>query len=411
MLDDDTLPLVKPVSPLVSPPTYRASGTAWSAYVSLMSTMLGSGIMTLPSAMAATTPLPNAVLLVMTGSMALMSFRTLCLVADATEAYSYEAISTRVFSPSQVWVLRILTVLPCFGSMLMNMLVAVDLLLPFQALFSRTILCLVFALVTFPMCLPNTLHALRMTNTMVVTSVLYIVAVLAGHAYGLPWPHDSAVERPLNSFSWGGVAYAIPIQIFSYGCHLNLVRTYGELEHKQSMRWVIFCIVSTGLALFAVASTSGYVIFQGHPPSNVLAGFPVADISITSVRVVLGVSLLLKMPLAFHPLRDMLEVVVLPRLLFSTTAFSPPWFRVCITTISLGMVTWIAIRTSDLGTAMTWVGTFDGVMFHFVVPGLFLVSTPSSQFATRLPRCATEMGWGVVCIGLYVAVASLSRLV
>ncbi|RHZ02995.1 hypothetical protein DYB35_013577 [Aphanomyces astaci] len=250
----------------------------------------------------------------MTGSMALMSFRTLCLVADATEAYSYEAISTRVFSPSQVWVLRILTVLPCFGSMLMNMLVAVDLLLPFQALFSRTILCLV------------------------VTSVLYIVAVLAGHAYGLPWPHDSAVERPLNSFSWGGVAYAIPIQIFSYGCHLNLVRTYGELEHKQSMRWVIFCIVSTGLALFAVASTSGYVIFQG-------------------------------------------------------------------------MVTWIAIRTSDLGTAMTWVGTFDGVMFHFVVPGLFLVSTPSSQFATRLPRCATEMGWGVVCIGLSVAVASLSRLV
>ncbi|RHY01609.1 hypothetical protein DYB28_004312 [Aphanomyces astaci] len=183
----------------------------------------------------------------MTGSMALMSFWTLCLVADATEAYSYEAISTRVFSPLQVWVLRILTVLPCFGSMLMNMLVAVDLLLPFQALFSRTMLCLVFALVTFPMCLPDTLHALRMTNTMV--------------------------------------------------------------------------------------------------------------------------------------------------------------------RISLGMVTWIAIRTSDLGTAMTWVGTFDGVMFHFVVPGLFLASTPSSQFATRLPRCATEMGWGVVCIGLAVAVASLSRLV
>ncbi|KAF0750551.1 hypothetical protein AaE_006672, partial [Aphanomyces astaci] len=156
--------LVQSKSPM--PTNTNNQGSVFSSYVGILCAMLGAGIMTLPSTISAMTPAFGVGLLLVTGLLAFASLRCLCLSADVTGLYSYEHLSTRFFPPILQWMLRVLTLVPCFGACVMYMIVAMDMLLPFVGI-SRPLLCAAYAVLAYPLCLLDSFHALQYSNTVV----------------------------------------------------------------------------------------------------------------------------------------------------------------------------------------------------------------------------------------------------
>ncbi|KAF0692746.1 Aste57867_16204 [Aphanomyces stellatus] len=388
-------------SSIQEPCTVHPHGTIGSSYVGILCAMLGAGIMTLPSTVSATSPALAMGLLVFTGLLAYASLWCLVLVANATRAYSYECLSCLFFPPALQWTMRALILIPCFGAMVMYMILAMDMLLPFVSL-SRPVLCLGFTLLCFPLCLPDSLHALRYSNTLVLCCIFYIACVLVDRAVPLPWP---ATTSPLSADS---LAYAIPIQTFSFCCHFNYMRVYGELQHKPSMPLVTWLIVGTAAFLYAAFSLAGYVAFRGLPPHDILTGFPVSDASVSGIRLALALAMLCKMPLAYQPLRDMLEKVVGVQ-----TCPRAKWcFRTVVTAGFLFAACGIAVTADDLSYVMDWIGATDGILVAFVVPGLFLYyATRHKAYKNALPSYALWLALAMAATGLVLAIFSVHRLV
>jgi amino acid permease len=236
------------------------NGSVLTSYLGLMSTMVGAGILSLPSTMSAAHVVPSTLVLV---SMAILSYAAcvcITVAADVTGgAYSYETLSKRLCNHSQIWFVRVCTMLMLFGAVVMYMIIAVDMLEPFLPL-SRPFICGAFALICFPLCLFDTIHALRYSNSMVILCVLYIVIVLCDHAFRID--KSSWVAAP-TTISLYGIAYTIPIQALSFGMHLNVPRVYGELREKRSMECVTILLIVSGFFVYWIASYAGYVCFQG----------------------------------------------------------------------------------------------------------------------------------------------------
>ncbi|OQR86458.1 Amino Acid/Auxin Permease (AAAP) Family [Achlya hypogyna] len=374
----------------------RPHGTLVSSYVALMCSMLGAGILALPSTVVAATVGPSLALLAANALFTGLSFACLAIVADATDAYSYEAIGRLLFSRIELYVLRLVTLVPLFGGAVMYIVIATDMVAPVLPL-SRVAIGVYFVVCIFPLCLPDTLHALRFSSTMVVVCVIYVVLILVYHAVGMPWP--SATQ----SLTLSGLASAIPIQTLSFCCHFNFVRSYGELQYKQSIAPVALYVLASGLALYVMASVAGYVCLGGHPPADILTGFPISDWGISSVKAALALCMWCKTPLVFQPFREVLELTYMrPKIEHLRLPY-----RVLLILGFLLSACVVAVTATDLRQVMAWVGATAGIVVSYIVPGIFLKKAvdqgylPAVAWYPYLARFMIGVGTGLLAISLW----------
>ncbi|CAK4081092.1 unnamed protein product [Aphanomyces euteiches] len=348
--------------PAVADEPAPKEGTIFTSFLGLMSTMAGACILTLPSTMSAATVWPASLLLLALAGLAYAGCFCLCVACDGSGgAESFESLIQRLRHPVQLWLVRTLLMMLLFGAIIMYIVIAIDMLSPFVPL-SRFVLGGLFAAVCLPLCLPDTVTALRYTNSVVVACVLYIVVVLTWQATTQPWPEP----KPSNSSIFGGFAYTVPIQALSYCMHLNVPQVYNELGHKQSMPTVLVLVLGGGFGLYLTSAIAGYVCFNGTPPGDILNGFANDNASINGVRLALGLCMVFKTPVTYQPLRDVLESLVhdyqVPKMPF----------RVAVTSVFL-ITSWIlAVTAKDVSYVMDWVGATAGIMLSFAFPGLFL---------------------------------------
>ncbi|RHY20653.1 hypothetical protein DYB32_009989 [Aphanomyces invadans] len=337
-------------------------GTVVTSYLGLMSTMAGACILTLPSTMQMTPVLPSSVLLVTFALLAYAGCVCICIACDGSGATSFESLAKRLRHPFQLWIVRGLVMMLLFGAVVMYVVIATDMLQPFLPFLSRFVLGGLFAGICLPLCLPDTVAALKYTNSVVVCCVLYIVVVLLLQAVSQenPWPAE-----PVSPITFRGVAYTVPIQALSYCMHLNIPQVYSELQHKPSMTKVFALLFGSGVALYLTTALAGYACFHGFPPADILTGFAADNPTINGVRIALGLCMICKTPITYQPLRDVMEDM-------ADGMFPKMPFRIAATSSFL-IATWIlAVTANDLGYVMDWVGATAGILLSFGFPGLFL---------------------------------------
>ncbi|OQR81719.1 Amino Acid/Auxin Permease (AAAP) Family [Thraustotheca clavata] len=353
--------------------------TIGTSYLGLMSTMAGACILALPSTMGASHVIPNTILLIIVTVLSLLACSCLVIACDATGVYSYELLSKRLCSPWQIWAIRALTMGLLFGAVVMYIVISMDMLEPFVPL-SRFVLGALFTIISLPMCLPDTIHALRYTNFLVVLCVMYIVAILSWHAFQNPWPNVSLT----SPITYSAIAYTMPIQALSYCCHLNVARAYGELEHRSNITIVSSLIMVSGGILYFIASLAGYVCFQGMPPADILTGFSSDDTSVNGVRIALGLCMICKTPVTFQPFREVIELVCLGPATHEEQRHRMP-FRVFATSIFLLASFILAVSAQDISVVMGLIGGTSGVLLSFTVPGYFVWQVTQAQDHGLLP--------------------------
>ncbi|OQR86462.1 Amino Acid/Auxin Permease (AAAP) Family [Achlya hypogyna] len=373
----------KPLLGKPEPEAIDQHATVATSYLGLMSTMAGACILALPSTMSATHVVPNVLLLAAVTALSLLACGCLVVACNATGVYSYELLSKRLCGPVVVWVIRAMTMGLLFGAVVMYIVISMDMLEPFVPL-SRFELGALFTIVCLPLCLPDTIHALRYTNFFVVLCVLYIVVVLTWHAAGMDWP-----APPRTAVSYAAVAYAVPIQALSFCCHLNVPRAYGELVERRQIVAVTTLIMGSGAALYLVASVAGYVCFQGAPPADILTGFAADDSSINGVRIALGLCMMCKTPVTFQPIREVIELVCLGPASPAQQRHRLP-FRALATSIFLLAAFVLAVTAEDVGAVMSWIGGTTGILLAFTVPGYFVWQVTHADYSEMSPKEKTH---------------------
>ncbi|EQC27446.1 hypothetical protein SDRG_14770 [Saprolegnia diclina VS20] len=379
--------------------------TIATSYLGLMSTMAGACILALPSTMGATHVLPNLLILAAVTALSLLACACLVVACNATGVYSYELLSKRLCGPLVLWGIRAMTMGLLFGAVVMYIVISMDMLEPFVPL-SRFELGALFTIICLPLCLPDTIHALRYTNFFVVLCVLYIVVVLSWHAIGMDWPTPSTTH-----VTYGAIAYAVPIQALSFCCHLNVPRAYGELVHRSQITIVSTLIMGSGAALYLIASIAGYVCFNGMPPADILTGFSSEDASINGVRIALGLCMMCKTPVTFQPIREVIETVFLGPMTHAEARHRLP-FRVLATSIFLLAAFVLAVTAEDVGVVMGWIGGTTGILLAFTVPGYFVWQVANDAYNEWTPTDKTRgrvVAVGMMATGVALTIISITK--
>lgn len=381
------------------------AGSGTTAFLGLATTMMGACILTLPSTLEAVGVVPGLLVFLIAGYVTYQSFEIICMCCDATGEYSYEAMSSRLFGATGVWVIRTLTLILLFGSIVMYMVIAMDLFEPFfVGTLSRSSIGLFFTVAAIPLCLPETIHELRYTNSLVILCIVYIVVALCVRTVHQDQEFVASIQPdPTNQFQCmiAAIAYVLPIISLSFACQLNVPRAYEEIDDKRSMHKVHKSLVGSGMFFYVAFALLGFACFHGHPPSDILNGFPSDDAVINGARLCLGVSMLLKTPMSFQPLRQVFELCCLGH-----NRESLP-FRLAFTIIFMALAHGLSLTSRNLGVVMSLLGALAGNLLSISAPGMFLWQVSngySSEYNTSHHRA---LAVSMACIGVVFSVVSV----
>ncbi|CAI5714156.1 unnamed protein product [Peronospora destructor] len=397
-----------PISAQVRAPGPTEEGSAFSSFLGLATTMTGACVLALPGVVQAVGQVLALVLFVTSAWLAFHTCEMLSVCCDAACEFSYEALSSRLFGAAGVWVVRFLTLALLFGAIVSYMVIAMDLLEPFlMDVMSRGTIGLLFMLVAIPLCLPETMHALRFANLLVLLCVLYILVALGVHTaqndpeFAAQIPRNLADE--FNS-KLAALAYVLPIVMLSFVCQLNVPRAYQEIHDKTQMTLVHKALVGWGLFIYLLFAYLGYACFHGQPPSDILTGFAADDMLINGARLALGISMVLKTPMTFQPLRQLVEICCLGH-----GRRSLP-FRTTITVVFLLLAYLLSVSSRNLGTVMALVGSVAGNLLALTVPGLFLYEISRSYLVERDAFYSPRLALTFVYAGGVFSAVSLAYL-
>jgi len=303
-----------------------------SATFSLVATMVGGGVLSLPYAMSQCGLLLGILVLFVSAALSAWTMDMLVECARSTGRDTFELVGHAAFGER----CRMLTVLLVF---LLTWLAQVayfvlmqDLLTPTAelvapALFrawseeaTRRTIVTVAAVLLAPMCYKSSLSALRLLCFASVGSVVLVACILgfkaagAGHDHEIAMMNPDKTSRPVELLvgpslwptSFSQVIYVLPMFGVSFMCHFNALPTHQELERptRHRMRRVVVSCVALATAMYLFVGISGYVWAADCTCGNILLNFARDDGLVAVGRCALGLVLMLNFPLLLQPARN-----------------------------------------------------------------------------------------------------------
>jgi len=313
--------------------------TTSSATFSLIATMVGGGVLSLPYAVSQSGLAFGSLALLLSACASCWTLEMLIECARSTGRDTFELVGHAAYGEaSRKCTLGILFVI-CWLSMIAYFVLIGDLLQPTAELVApalqqwsnaeavRRLVVSLAALALSPMCFKGNLAALRFLCFASVGAVLLVSCVVtlrAAEHLGLPhtvqvvlangqsrqvvvpaefrwWPAD-----------WWKALYVFPMFGVSFLCHFNALPTHHELQRPTQfrMRRVLVLTMSFTSLLYLCVGIFGYMYGGQCTCGNILLNFEVADKLVAAGRAALGLVLMLNFPLICQPCRNALFRVI-----------------------------------------------------------------------------------------------------
>mmetsp|Transcript_10967 Transcript_10967/g.31462 ORF Transcript_10967/g.31462 Transcript_10967/m.31462 type:complete len:508 (-) Transcript_10967:156-1679(-) len=315
----------------------RSSPVLASA-ASLLATMTGGGMLTLPYAFAQTGLVGGTILQLLSAIAAGFSLYILIASSRRTGATTYSGVARRAFGPGAETVVTVMTLcLTVMVTVAYMVLVrdvaevfAEDLLPVFVAMGAQVeraedddtarthvgnvALGLLATAVALPLSLCKSLHGLRFVTPVSMTFmvVLTLAVLIRGTTHAvLNWDE---VTYDVFPSSWGSLLSGIPIFTLSYMCHFNAISMHAELTKptRHRLKLVILVTISVSTVIYVLFGLSGYLYGGKDVPGDVLTAFDDDDPLIGVGRIGLGLSMLCNIPLMALPTRDLIVGLLCP---------------------------------------------------------------------------------------------------
>ncbi|KAG8960008.1 hypothetical protein FRC03_007202 [Tulasnella sp. 419] len=319
---DDSAPL------LGGPRKVEREGKAalTSGIGNLLNTIVGTGMLSFPMAMASAGIIPGILTCLLSGTVA--SFGLYLLSVCATQTHhrrsSFFAVSKLTFPGAAVWFDAAIAI-KCFGVSISYLIIIKGLapnvvktlahilspetVLPAWTLDGRVWITL-FMIVLIPLCFLKTLDSLRHTSYVALFSVAYLVIVVIVCYFFPPKGSSPPGEIHLIKFT-GSFVSTFPVQVFAFTCAQNLFPIYNELYHntQERMNIVIGSSIGSATIIYEIISVFGYLTFGSKVGPNIIAMYPSTTLFVAIGQFAIVILVMFSYPLQVHPCRNCLDKV------------------------------------------------------------------------------------------------------
>jgi amino acid permease len=290
--------------------------------VNIVNSIIGGGVLALPSAFAATGLVLGVVIVFVVG---FMSFGTSYMLSSLVRyckrraGRSYKALGERAFGLVGGVVIDVCFILFLFGGTVGYVVIIGDLLTPYfetltgwpEAEANRWLVeAIVIFVVVYPLCLLKRLDALKYTSFVALVCILYLVlVVMVQSLQRIVDDFDS--ERVVLGNANFGVFQALPIVTFSFTFHMQLFGVQNEMKRPKTVGAVSAVATLFAGVCYLIVGIFGYLTFFEQTSSNILTDYE-ETVPITIGKIALALVITFSFPLLNYPLREAVLSLLFP---------------------------------------------------------------------------------------------------
>ncbi|RUP48034.1 transmembrane amino acid transporter protein-domain-containing protein [Jimgerdemannia flammicorona] len=391
--------------------------------VNLANTILGTGMLAMPSAIASIGLIPGIFIIVYSATASSLGLYFLSKAAARTEGRhaSFFTISKLTW-PGAAILFDAAIAIKCFGVSISYLIIIGELMpevvLSFLGNTPGGILStpegddpymdyltdrkfwitVLMASVIVPISFFRKLDSLRYTSLIALFAVVYLVAIVV---WGYVAPKTKAPEPgdielilfhparvrvrvhvPPECNVSTLVSFSPPISSMSarpyhsYHSPLQIFSVYNELKdnNQRVINSVITTSIGSAMGVYECIGILGYLTFGKNVQSNIIMEYP-ASAFITCGRIAIVVLVLFSYPLQAHPARASLDKILASRSpQASGLKILPPPSQLKYFLMTTGILVssyLIAISVTRLDTVLSFVGSTGSTMISFILPGAF----------------------------------------
>jgi len=382
----------------------------FEACLTLTMSVVGAGMLALPSAFKCTGVLSGFAILIVVGISMLYTGELLVRCHDAAPLTSYAQFAERAFGKKWAVAVPIVNIVGLFGGCTAYVSIAKDIFPYFwlRAGLTPSIhphdvpwywsaelwVAAILLIVALPLCLQRDIGALRYSSYLGFCFSSFLVAIIAyrgidGLIHGTSMWHTPIYEQnPLqcSSVGAGSIPVAVSIFSFSFVFHLNVVPLYVGLKPSvrtsANMRFVVRATVAICFVLYTTIGTLGYSLFGQATSDNVLDNFSPMDDVVNAARAAICVCCYTCLPLLVHPLRSTIISLVEVARRDSQPKEPSRTYNAMLTILLLMMQYTVALLIPSVKSVFSFTGGSAVVGFCYLFPAGFaavLLCSPSSK--------------------------------
>ncbi|KAI9064008.1 hypothetical protein FKP32DRAFT_1591420 [Trametes sanguinea] len=411
-----------------------------SSISNLANTIIGSGMLTFPLALASAGIIPGMITCLFSGAVAGFGLYLLSLcavkaphrrasffaVAELTfpraAVFFDAAIAIKCFGVSISYLIIIKSLMPNVVAALYHDLTSPDVNPPAWMLSGQNWIMLIM-IPLIPLAFLRKLDSLRHTSYIALFSVAYLVVIVVVCYFfplkGTPEPGEIHLIHFTPNF-----ISTFPVQVFAYTCAQNLFPIFNEISSNTQRRMNIVIGTSIGSAamIYEIIAVFGYLTFGTKVGANIIAMYPSTSLFIAVGQLAIAILVMFSYPLQVHPCRNCLDKVFHAGHVLSKQAGDPedeepedehggshdmsPLKHTLLTLAIVASGFAIAYFVDDLQMVLSFVGSTGSTTISFILPGLFYwkLSHNDPNASKALSRAAL----GLAIYGIFIFIFCLS---
>lgn len=400
----------------------HATATVVGSMFTLTNTILGSGTLAVPFAIASSGWLLGNLVMVAIAFITRYSVYLLLTASDRAGAHcakTYESLGHYTMGAFGTKLAEFTFIFGGFGTLVSYFIFITDLFAAVVGVGADhkwlvTVACL--ACVILPLSLPRKIGKLRLSSVLAILSIAYVVAFVfvafvvvynSGDAGAIDFSRVQAVR-----FEPGSV-YTVTLLTGAFACHNTALPVYDELRSRSLARMDRAVLGAIGIAfvLYEIIGLAGYAQFGDATKDNILLNFsdayvaanPVLRVPLLLGRSCMGLALLLTAPIAMWPFRScVLSVYLRVKNGGVQTPSSAATYRehALVTLVAQLLILLCSIFMPSVKIPLSIVGSVSGSLLIFIMPALFFLLLSPHAFVSRAHAGPLLMLAAGACVGV-----------
>ncbi|KAI0717978.1 vacuolar amino acid transporter 5 [Cerioporus squamosus] len=420
-------------------PKRQGHASLISSTSNLANTIIGSGMLTFPLAMASAGIIPGIITCLFSGGVAAFglyllslcaakaphrraSFFTIAEMTFPSAAVFFDAaIAVKCFGVSISYLIIIKSLMPSVVSALYHDLTSPDVNPPPWMLSGQNWITLIM-IPLIPLTFLRKLDSLRHTSYVALFSVAYLVLiVIVCYFFPLKGTQEPG-EIYLVHFTPSFVS-TFPVQVFAYTCAQNLFPIFNEIHtnSQKRMNLVIGTAIGSAAVIYEIIAVFGYLTFGSKVGPNIIAMYPSTSLFIAVGQLAIAILVMFSYPLQVHPCRNCLDKVFHaghtskpvtegedeePEDEHHASHDMTPLKHTLLTIAIVASGFSIAYFVDDLKMVLSFVGSTGSTTISFILPGLFWWKLSRDDPSAN--KTLSRASLGLAIYGMFIFVFCLS---
>ncbi|ETV81778.1 hypothetical protein H257_05366 [Aphanomyces astaci] len=393
-------------------------GSVKGSMFTMTVSIVGAGVLALPYALEQVGLVMGVAFIVAGGLMAYFSLYLLVVCSDLSKALSYMHLATLTSGPRLSMFVQLVISLNLFGTSVGYLVASSELILlvvkpngdhptPSEASQSRNALIGALSLCfVLPLSLLRSLSSLRFSSLFSLLCIVFLTLTVVakyfqfvhlGYApdFVYQWNH-----LPLATLDVGRILTALPLVIFAYTCHPNVLPIYIQLQRRSSPRMykVARRSLSLATALYALLSAFVFLTFGMATHTNFLQNDYHHDAAIIAGSIFFAVAMVITTPLYIHTLRHGLNESI-----WGPDNQGSFVRHLLVTLVLVGGICGVSILAKDVATVLGFLGATTNPIICFVLPAFFVCKlAPDAYWMEKAASVGICLATTALCVASLV---------